>query len=131
MVSHRDLHRSFFSFHERPETFSSAWAFFYLVLCCLITFESTFKIDDSYCKLLERKLVEEWQSKERNSNTNRIMNVSDGEGITHSCTYGVIYDVQQLSPVSGNILCNMITCSNGYYSHSGITLIQKPSKCEF
>lgn len=127
MVSHRHLHRSFSSFHERPGTSSCTRASFYLVLHCLIMFESVFKIDDSYCRLPKRKQVEEWQSKERSTNTNRIMNMFQMVKILHILTlYGVIYDVQQLSLVSGNILCNMITCFNGYYSHLCLTLIQKP-----
>lgn len=73
----------------------------------LIILESTLKIDDSCSKLLERRLVEKGQRKERSRNTDRIIN-------THSFSHVAIYDVEQLSLVSGNILCTMVTCSNGY-----------------
>lgn len=40
--------------------------------------------------------------------------ISEGEEITHPFCYVDIYDVEQLSLVSSNILCSMVTCCNGY-----------------
>lgn len=114
------IYGSFSSFHERHETFLSAWAFFCLVSPFIL--ESTLKIDDSCSKLLERRLVEKGQRKERSRNTDRIIN-------THSFSHVAIYDVEQLSLVSGNILCTMVTCSNGYCrNHVCSILSQIPLK---